>query len=134
MPGALSTLAFVTAAFRGGWLKERIHSDGSTSPLSATTASNSAVGRRDAVCLCAGPARPERPDLYSSAEALLPISRQTRPAIKARLPHYFSKVWLSSVTLRPLTASILVRVAPLQLQRKRLLSNDFITPAKSYNK
>lgn len=35
MPGVLSTLAFVIAAFGGDSVKERIHSDSSTSPLSA---------------------------------------------------------------------------------------------------
>lgn len=113
MLGVLSTLAFVIAAFRGDSVKERIHSDSSTSPLSAHHSYQFRRGYKRC-CVLGVPLRPQPAlrDLYSSVAALFTTNRQTWPQ------HYLSKVSLSSVILIILTSlsNILVHMARLQLE------------------
>lgn len=88
MPGVLSALGFVIAAFGGDSVKERIHSDSSTSPLSAHHSYQFRRGykRRCVFVSRSSQSRPAGRDLYSSVAALFSINR-----------HYLSKVhvaWL----------------------------------------
>lgn len=115
MLGVLSTLAFVIAACRGDSVKERIHSDSSTSPLSAHHSYQFRRGYKRRCVFVSRSGQSRRGMIFIRHAALFAINRQTRPTIKARLRHYLSKV---SGILRLLTSlsNILVHMARLWLE------------------